>query len=743
MRAEVPVRSWRTAFFLLLAACLTEVSAAARPGLPAAESMLELYVSPTGDDERSGRRAEPDGKEGPFATLARARDEVRRRKAEGRLPARVVVRLRGGRHRLSGPVVFTPEDSGPVTYAAFPGESPVLDGGAVVAGWRAEERGGIEVWSADVSGLVGASGPLRSVFVNGERRARPRLPREGFYRAEAVPGVELGSDPWAAGVFEGSDAFRAAPGHLGSWRNLTDVEILLFHFWIEERLALVSWDEATRIARTGAKSQMILLDESGKTHPRYVVENVVEALSAGEWYLDRPSGRLLYAPRPGETKESVEVVAPRTRELLRLEGDPDRGLFVEGLRFEGLGFAHADWEPVPSIQAAFKVPGAVRLRGARDVAFVDDRFEHMGGYALEIGDGCTGIRVVGSTMQDLGAGGLKIGGSPAEPEPGEPSPATEPEEPSAERAQSGRRRRTGHVSVTDNEISSFGRVFPSAVGILVQHAFATTLAHNHIHDGFYTGISVGWVWGYGPNVARDNRIEKNHVHDIGQELLSDMGGVYTLGSQPGTVIRGNLVHDVRSAGYGGWGIYPDEGSSHVVIEDNVVYRTSSQAFHQHYGNENIVRNNIFAFGGQGVIALSRSPSHAGGRGRYSATFERNVIVSDARPIYLAGKKADEQARAESHPFVSDLNVIWDVSGAAPVSGNGRPAVADPSPADALGPDAWRALGYDRHSAFADPRFRDPARPERGLADGSPAFDVGFQPIDVTDVGPRPRGRRVE
>ena len=234
--------------------------------------------------------------------------------------------------------------------------------------------------------------------------------------------------------------------------------------------------------------------------------------------------------------------------------------------------------------------------------------------------------------------------------------------------------------MTDNEIRSFGRVFSSAVGIFVRHAFGNTIAHNHVHDGFYTGISVGWVWGYGPSVTRDNRIEKNHIHDIGQGLLSDMGGIYTLGSQPGSVIRGNLIHDVRSAGYGGWGIYPDEGSTHVVIEDNVVYRTSSQAFHQHYGNENTVRNNVFAFGGQGMIALSRAPGHAGGKGRYSATFERNVIVSDGRPIYVAGT-TDEAGRAESHPFVSDLNVIWDVSGAVPVSGNGQPGAADTPLAD--------------------------------------------------------------
>jgi len=119
-----------------------------------------------------------------------------------------------------------------------------------------------------------------------------------------------------------------------------------------------------------------------------------------------------------------------------------------------------------------------------------------------------------------------------------------------------------------------------------------TVAHNHIHHGYYTGVSVGWVWHYQRSVSQGNRIEFNHIHDIGQGLLSDMGGIYTLGVSPGTVIRNNLIHDVDANQYGGWDICHDQASSYLLVESNVVYRTKFAAFNIHFSKEVTVRNNI-------------------------------------------------------------------------------------------------------------------------------------------------------
>ena len=108
--------------------------------------------------------------------------------------------------------------------------------------------------------------------------------------------------------------------------------------------------------------------------------------------------------------------------------------------------------------------------------------------------------------------------------------------------------------MTDNHLYRLGRVYPPAVGVLVLQSGQNRIAHNHIHDLYYTAISVGWNWGYQETPCRDNIVEFNHMHDVGQSMLSDMGAVYTLGIQKGTAIRNNLIHDVNSFTYGGWGV---------------------------------------------------------------------------------------------------------------------------------------------------------------------------------------------
>jgi hypothetical protein len=298
---------------------------------------------------------------------------------------------------------------------------------------------------------------------------------------------------------------------------------------------------------------------------------------------------------------------------------------------------------------------------------------------VEIGPGCKNCRVERCAIRDLGAGGIKIN-------------------PSSERS-----------VIADNEISDGGKIFRQAVGVWVGNSPNNAVIHNHIHSLDYTGVSVGWVWGYGDSQATNNLVDFNHIHDIGRGVLTDMGGIYTLGVSPGTKLANNLIHDIASNSYGGWGIYTDEGSAHILIENNVVYNTCTGGFHQHYGRENIVRNNIFAFSAEQQLQRTRMEPHV------SFRFNHNIVCYNRGALLGSNWKDDK--------FEMDYNLYWDTSG--------RPVtfVKDPL-AD------WQKRGHDLHSLVANPLFANAAQRDFVLKPESPAFKLGFKPIDLSTVGPR-------
>ena len=223
----------------------------------------------------------------------------------------------------------------------------------------------------------------------------------------------------------------------------------------------------------------------------------------------------------------------------------------------------------------------------------------------------------------------------------------------------------------------------------------------------------GFKWGYGPTAAHDNRIEFNNLYNIGRGMLGDMACIYSLGIQPGTVERNNLCHDVTRYAYGGWGIYTDEGSSQIVIENNIVYRTQDAGFYQNYGRENIVRNNIFALGQEAQLQRRRQEAHL------SFTFEHNIVYWNQGKLFQdIWKKGPLFYDDQLH---LDYNLYWQASG-QPIQFV-KESLAE-----------WQKRGQDVHSLVADPLFVDPEHGDFTLKPGSPAAKIGFQPIDMSQMG---------
>lgn len=675
--------------------------------------MKAVYVSPQGNDRWAGSLPDPAGGDGPFATLERARDEVRRLRAAG--PAEpVTVFLRGGRYFLTRPLVLTAQDSGsreaPLTITAYPGETPILSGGTPVDGWQPHSG---SILKAALPNSKGGRWPCRQLFSRGRRLSRARWPK-------LDPADPLYSG-WALtedAAWEGSTtAFRYRPGTFPRrWAKPTEVE-LVYWAWIGgwgSRVPLASHDPATRtlaLAHPGWQ-----FDVPGWYMPvpfspdnRFYAENALEDLTEpGEWCFDSEEGLLYYWPAaPGDERE---VVAPRLGTLVELLGGA--WITLSGLTFtetsDGDNFHR---EGVEGAGAMYPRPGwrycgeAVRLKGAEHCAVENCHFAQVGGNGVYLEGHNTRNRIRGNRFEGAGANGVVLIGT--------------------------RLRHPRFNEVSHNHIHHGGVFNKYTAGIFAGLSDGNQLSHNRLEHLPHHAINLGNnPWGR-------NFVEYNQIRWVDEEVADSTAINCWMEDPPdprvercGHLIRFNYIADIygcevsegkvgRSQRMPTSGIYLDNYSSNCTVYGNVILRCTHAGILVHAGKNNLIENNLIVDCPEGIRFQDYVSGMEYWRPMQGFMTGNRVLRNLCCHLRAPGLLLAVHAWTDRVLAQSDYNLVF---------GGEAGVVRHLDQDQRLTLAQWQVQGYDRHSLTADPLFADAAAGDFRLRPDSPALVLGFAPL---------------
>ncbi|WP_145081396.1 right-handed parallel beta-helix repeat-containing protein [Aureliella helgolandensis] len=709
------IRTWVCSLILLIASIGS-----------AAETEADFYVSVDGSDSWSGMLAAPNAQksDGPFATLERARDAVRELKKQNTTD--LVVLIREGTYQLTNTIVFGLGDSGvgtsTITYAAYPGETPMFSSGRAIQGWE-PVAGGLPGLPESAQGnvLVAKTSARFLTLYDADGRL-PRARSERF--------VPKGS----------ATELRFPKGQLKNWPNVEDVEILVrpTRLWTMNVLPLVSVDEEAGVARTAIPATY------GMNKIGCWVENVLEELDEpGEWALNTKDGKVYLWPRSSWHEGKPTVMAPQLIEYIRVEGTIDKegpkDIPVRNLCFRGITFQHGERYTLAADDAGLqhdwdmfdKDNALVRLRGAENCAIEQCHFLHSGSGAIRVDLHGQNNKITGNHIAHMGGGGVLLCGY---------GPGTKDV--------------NKNNLVYNNAIHHVGEIYWQSPGIYICQSGENRVANNLIYHTNYTGLIVSGIihrfitrgnkresqrtirWhelaGLPKNPepddvrpflhTRNNLIECNEIHHA-MKILGDGNGIYVRGAGPGNVIRRNYIHHLVSVINGQSAIRTDGGQKDTLIAENLIYKCKSQGVTLKLNNR--FENNIVAdvIAPRGIyLKIVEGPMQGASNKRniyYSPLADCTFISEPGGGTGNVGEDRRGRVPARMKDIDSDNNIYFCKSDTS------------------LGDKTLEKLqrdGVDGSSLTVDPMFVDPEHGDFRFKPGSPALKLGITPFDTTKVG---------
>ncbi len=634
-----------------------------------------LHVAPDGND------ANPGAREKPFATFERARDEIRKLKSTGGLPAGgIVVEARGGTYELSRALELGEGDSGaanaPVVYRARQGERVRLVGGRTVTGWkrvadpeilaRLDESARGNVWQADLRALdiadlgeVAARDRRLELFYRDQPMTVARWPNEGFIKITEILGATPVDVRGTKGCKEGK--FACESDRLQRWVNDKDIWVHGYWFWdwAEQRHAVESIDAGKRVI--GLKPPF-----HGYGYRKgqwfYAFNLLSELDRPGEWHLDRGAGILYFWP-PGPLDRGAAVVSVIPT-LVTLKGASHltlQGLTLEACRGTALR---------ASAVASVRIAGCV--------------IRNTGGHAVSLSG--TDSMVIGCDIHDTAAGGIVLEGGDRK--------TLLPAKLCAE---------NNHI----HHYSRWDRVYQPGISL---GGVGQRAAHNLIDNAPHMAIGFS---------GNDHLIEFNEIHDVCYES-NDAGAVYAgrNWTMRGTVVRNNYFHHIQGfEGRGCVGVYLDDQFSGTEIVGNVFYRVTRAAMIGG-GRDCRIENNVF------VDCVPAT--HVDARGLGWAASGSNGLQKSLRSMPFT-----EPPWSARYP---KLTTLLDEDPMAP-RGNviARNVCVGGRWGDFEG-KAKPLVTFESNLIDQDPGFIDAARQNFQLREDSPAFQVGFRRIPIEKIG---------